>query len=214
MGVEFNVNQRLKGDQPSVAEVAWSSGSIEQALSLLPPVVPETTRMEMQRLLQPWPEGRYTPAYHRSGGILNLLTPPWSEPQDEGWAELLAGWEEGAWPSERARQRALQAVEQQWNSMSHPFFAGLAPVQVMVGGGPREAELADEFLKKLAGIYDGHPFESEGEALIRSLTVLRAWQCQPKQGGQTPFEIIVAERDELLARRARALAQRANQGKS
>jgi hypothetical protein len=208
--IEFNLNQPLKGDQPSVAEVACATGRIDQALSILPPLVPETTRKEMQRLLQPWPDGRYTDAYGRSGGILNVFTPAWNEQQDDVWAGLVTGWEAESHADESTRQNALRALEQQWNSTPHPFFAGLTPAQVMVGGGPREAELAFEFLENLKRMYDRHTFESEGEALIKSLMALRAWQCYPQRDGHTVFETIVAERDELLARRARALAQRAN----
>ena len=93
-------------------------------------------------------------------------------------------------------------MEQQWNTTPHPFFAALTPAQVMVGGGPQEAELADEFMRRLTHMYDGHPFESEGEALIKTLTLLRGWQCGPQKGGWTVQEVIVVERNELLARRA------------
>lgn len=112
-----------------------------------------------------------------------------------------------------ARQEALQALEQQWNTTPHPFFAGLIPAQVMVGGGFQEGELAQEFLQQLKRMFDGRPFESEGEALVKTLTLLRGWQCQPRKDGRTPLEIIIAERNELLARRARALEEAKTQGK-
>jgi hypothetical protein len=76
----------------------------------------------------------------------------------------------------------------------------------MVGGGPREAALAREFLERIEHMFDGRPFESEGEALIKTLMLLRGWECQPLEVGETPLDIILAERDELLARRARALS--------
>jgi hypothetical protein len=206
MLVEFSLNQRPEGTRHSIAEVAWSTGSIDEALSIVPPFVPEKTRKEMRRLLQPWPGGRYTDACQRSGGILNLFTPPWDERQDEAWAEMLAGWEAETFADDDARQEALRALEQRWNVTPHPFFAGLTPAQVMVGGGPRENELAREFLERLTDMFDGHPFESEGQSLIKTLMLLRGWECQPGKDGQTPRDVIVAERDELLARRARALS--------
>jgi hypothetical protein len=206
MRVEFSLNQRPKGTRRSIAEVAWSTGSIDEALSIVPPFIPEKTRREMRRLLQPWPSGRYTDAYRRSGGILNLFTPPWDEGQDEVWAGMLAGWETEIFADDDARQEALRALEQRWNVTPHPFLAGLTPAQVMVGGGPQEAELADEFMERLTRMFDGRPFESEGEALIKTLMLLRGWACQPGKDGQTPLDVIVAERDELLARRARALS--------
>jgi hypothetical protein len=205
MLTEFSLNQRPKGDQPSIAEVACACGSIDQALSVVPSIVPRETIREMRRLLQPWPEGRYTGAYRRSGGILNMFTPSWNERQDEVWAEMLAAWKATTFAHAQARQQALTALEQRWNTTPHPFFVGLTPAQVMVGGGAQEDELARGFLEKLKRTYDGLPFESEGQALIKTLVTLRGWQCEPGEDGQTPQEIIVAERNELLARRARAL---------
>jgi hypothetical protein len=210
MSLEFSLNQRPKAGQPSIAGVAWSSGSADEALLALPSVVPERIRREAQRLVRPWPEGRYTDAYRRSGGILNVFTPPWGEGQDEVWAEMVAEWKAQTFPNDQARQEAFRALEQQWNTTPHPFFAGMTPAQVMVGGGPQEAELADEFLRQLTRMYDGRPFASEGEALIKTLTLLRGWQCQPRKDGRTVPDIILAERNELLARRARALNESAN----
>jgi hypothetical protein len=207
MSLEFSLHRPLKQGQPTIAEVALSSGSADEALLALPSVVPAKIRKDAQRLLRPWPDGRYADAYRRSGGILNAFTPPWGEPQDEVWAEMVAEWESKAFPDNQARQEALRALEKQWNTTPHPFFAGLTPAQVMVGGGPQEAELADEFLQQLTRTYDGHPFESEGEALINTLTLLRNWQSQPREAGQTVLSIIVAERNELLARRARVLSR-------
>ncbi len=209
MSLEFSLNRRPEDSQPSIAEAAWSSGSADEALLILPPIVPAKTRRKAQRLLQPWPNGRYTNAYQRSGGILNVFTPQWGEQQDEVWAEMLAGWKAKTFPGDEARQEALRALEQQWNNTRHPFFAGLTPAQVMVGGGPQEAELADEFLQQLTRLYDGHPFESEGEALVKTLTLLRAWQSEPRKDGRMVLDIIVTERNELLARRARALSESA-----
>jgi hypothetical protein len=52
-------------------------------------------------------------------------------------------------------------------------------------------------------------FVGEGDALIKTLMLLRGWQVEPQHNGQTPMQIILAERSDLLARRARALAERA-----
>jgi len=205
MSLEFSLNRPLKKGQPSIAEMALSSGSVDEALLGLPSVVPPKIRKEAQRLLRPWLDSRYTGAYGRSGGILNVFTPPWGELQDEVWAEMVAGWESKAFADDRARQEALRALERQWNTTPHPFFAGLSPAQVMVGGGPQEAELADEFLEHLTRLYDGCPFESEGQALVKTLTLLRRWQSQRRKDGRMVLEIIVAERNELMARRARVL---------
>ena len=207
MNLEFGVNQIPKGDELSMAEVAWSTGDVEEALSMLPALVPTETRGRMKQLLQPWPTGRYMDAYQRSGGILNLFTPPWGEAQDEVWAEMVAGWEATSYPDDQVRQEALNALEQQWNASPHPFFAGLTPAQVMVGGGAREQALATEFLERIAGMLDGSPFRSEGEALTRVVLMLRAWEYEPRRRGLTPRKIIVAERDKLLARRARVLEE-------
>ena len=201
MMLEFSLNQWSSEGDPSIAEIAWSSGNIDKAMRALPSVVPAKIRKEIRRLLQPWPDGRYTDAYHRSGGILNVFTPPWGEKEDEVWAEMLTGWEAQTFVGENARQAALQALEQQWNATPHPFFAGLTPAQVMIGGGPQESDLANEFLRQLTRTYDGRPFESEGDALIKTLIALRGWQCEPQKDGRTVRDIIIAERNELLARR-------------
>jgi hypothetical protein len=198
MDLEFSLNQIPKGDELSIAETAWATGDVNQALAVLPDMVPSRIRREMRRLLRPWPAGRYTTAYRRSGGILNLFTPPWGEEQDELWANLLA--ERGA--------ESLAELAERWNETPHPFFAGLTPAQVMVGGGPQEAGISREFRRHLTRLFDGRPFESEGHSLQQTLMLLRGWQCQQGADGRTPFEIISAERDELLARRERILSRR------
>jgi hypothetical protein len=208
MSLEFSQNRTPKKGQPSIAEMALFSGSTDEALLALPSVVPAKIRKEAQRLLRPWTEGRYVDAYRRSGGILNMFTPPWGEPQDEVWAKMVAGWQSETFPDDLAREEALRTLERQWNATPHPFFAGLTPAQVMVGGGPKEADLADEFLQQLTGLYDGHPFDSEGEALIKTLMLLRSWQSQPRKDGRTILDIVVTERNQLLARRARILKER------
>jgi len=207
MQLEFSLNHYPPKGGDSIAEIAWSTGSVEQAMAELPSFVPEQVREICRSLLQPWPEGRYTEAYGRCGGILNLYTPPWGEPEDEAWAAMLAGWQQARFADEQSRQEALQALEQRWNHTPHPFWAGLTPAQVLVGGGRREAELAEEFLARLKETYDGHGFSSDGDALQQTLLLLRGWQVQPRGDGLTPQEIILAERDELLARRTRALQQ-------
>ncbi|MBN1579455.1 MAG: hypothetical protein JXA89_02040 [Anaerolineae bacterium] len=202
--IEFNVNQAGKREY-SIAEEAWATGDVEKAISIVPSLVPQETRRKIRELLRPWPEGRYTDAYRRTGGILNLFTPPWDEAQDEPWAEMAAGWEAQTFAGDEARQAGFQALEQRWNTTPHPFFAGLTPAQVMIGGGEEESWLAQDFLNHLEEIMDGRAFESEGQALVQTIMLLRGWQSQPRDGRQTPFEIIVAERNALLARRARVL---------
>lgn len=201
MNVEYNLNHPRPGGKPSPAEVFWSTGSVRQALDLLPAYVPAEPKQIMRRLLRPWGEGRYTEAYTRTGGILNLFTPPWGETQDDVWAGMVTGWKSEAFPDEKARQDAFRTLERQWNTAPHPFFATLTPAQVMVGGGPQEAKLANEFLENLAHQLEGQPFESEGQALIQTISLLRSWQNEPQPDGRTVFETIVAERSELLARR-------------
>jgi hypothetical protein len=208
MQVEFAVNQPGVHGECSMAEIAWSTGDIRQALADLPPIVPAGVRREYQRLLQPWPEGRYLAAYGRSGGILNLFTPAWGEKQDDLWHQGRAAWKAQNFADENTRRAALAEVEQQWNETPHPFFAGLTPAQVMVGGGPQEAILADELLAQVQRDLGQREYAGEGEVLIKTLMLLRSRQVQPQRDGRTPMQIILAERAELLARRQRALAAR------
>jgi hypothetical protein len=204
MQLEYSLNGHPEPDHPSFVEMALTSG-VAKALGALPSILPKQAVREARRLLKPWPDGRYTDAYQRTGGILNLFTPPWGAREDEVWAEMLAEWKAEAFPDESARQEALRSLEQRWNHAPHPFFAGLMPAQVMAGGGHEEAELANDFLRHLAEMFDEQPFESEGQALTKTLMLLRGWSCQSLEDGRTPLDIIVAERDELLARRERAL---------
>ena len=207
MRLEFSVNQRGKIEY-SVAEVAWRTRDLDEALSVLPSMMPKETLQKMRRLLRPWQQGRYTEAYKRSGGILNYLTPPWGTEQDEMWAEIVAAWKVTSFVDDRARQSAMRDLEQEWNHRPHPFFAGLTPAQVLIGGGEQERVLARDFLNHLTAQFDGKGFESEGLALVQSLTLLRAWQFQPLADGQRPVDVILAERSDLLARRAQILNQR------
>jgi len=147
-------------------------------------------------------------AYQRSGDILNLFTLPWGEAQDEIWRRMLAEWRAQTFSDEKARRAALAELEQRWNNMPHPFFAGFRPAQVMAGSGEQEAELASEFLDLLNRRFSKKKFRSEGDALLQTLTLLRAWQMEKPFGGQMPFEIILAERTELLNRCACLLAER------
>lgn len=210
MELEFAINQPGVKDAPSLAEIAWSTGDVKRALAELPPIIPARTRREFQRLLQPWPASRYIEAYRRSGGILNLFTPTWGEKQDETWSRMLTDWKATTFADEHARRTALNELEQRWNTTPHPFFAGLTPAQVMIGGGPREAKLADEFLTHLDRTLAKQSFVGEGDALIKTLMRLRGWQVEPQRDVQTPWQIITAERTELLARRERALSGRPN----
>jgi hypothetical protein len=208
MQLEYLVNQPGTQGEDSMAEIAWAGGDIQHVLADLPSVAPARVRRELQRLLQPWPQGRYSGAYSRSGGILNLFTPPWDEEQDEVWQRLRSAWKARSFADENAKRAALAEAGQRWNETPHPFFAGLAPAQVMVGGGPQEAKLADEFLAQVQRELGNREYHGDGDALLKTLLLLRGWQVQPQRDGRTPMQIIQAERHELLVHRQRALAAR------
>jgi hypothetical protein len=78
MFVEFSLNGYPEPGGPSFVEIAQTAG-VSQALSALPSFLPSRAKREARRLLQPWSDGRYTDVYQRTGGILNLFTPPWGE---------------------------------------------------------------------------------------------------------------------------------------
>jgi hypothetical protein len=208
MEIEFTVNARGAKGEPSIAEIAWTTGNVKQALADLPPIVPPRVRREFEHLLQPWRQGRYTEAYHRTGGILNLFTPPWGEQQDEVWNKMMVEWRAQTFADDQARRSASAELEQRWNNTPHPFFAGLTPAQVMIGGGAQEAKLADEFLTQIEKTFGKREFLGEGDMLIKTLMLLRGWQVEPQRNGQTPMQIILAERTALLDQRARGLAER------
>jgi hypothetical protein len=208
MEIEFAVNARSDKGEPSIAEIAWATGNIQQALAELPPIVPPRVRREFEHLLRPWREVRYTDAYRRTGGILNLFTPPWGEQQDEVWNDMQSEWKVSTFADENARRAALAELEQRWNNTPHPCFTGLTPAQVMIGGGAQEAKLADESLMKIEKAFGKREFAGEGDMLIKTLMLLRGWQVEPQRNGKTPMQIILAERSELLNRRAQVLSER------
>ena len=78
----------------------------------------------------------------------------------------------------------------------------------MVGGGEQEGRLADESLTQIERAFAKREFLGEGDALVKTLMLLRGWQVEPQRNGQAPMQMIVAERSELLSRRAQALASR------
>lgn len=121
---------------------------------------------------------------------------------------MLEQWKTKPFADDNAKQAARAELEQQWNNSPHPCFAGLTPAQVIVGGGSREAKLADEFLTQVERTLGKREFAGEGDALVKTLLLLRGWQIEPGRNAQTPMQLIIAERDELLARRAQALAER------
>lgn len=214
MLMENGLNGPYEDDILSLAERFWISGNAAASLNELPSIIDRKIKRYARKLLRPWPQGRYTPAYRRSGGILNFLTPPWGEQEDELWEAMLDEWRRQSFPNDAARREARRALKQKWNHTPHPFFARLTPAQVMVGGGEQEAALTKRVLKKLNNQFSRRQFESEGQALVDTLTFLRAWAIAPGKDGQTSSEIIIAERTALLARREELIQQReaSNQG--
>ncbi len=208
MLMENSLNSPYKDGRLSLAERFWATGNSAASLKTLPSNTARELKRYARKLLRPWPKGRYTPSYRRSGGILNIFTPPWGKQEDELWEAMLDEWRRQDFPNDTERQEARRALKQKWNHTPHPFFARLTPAQVMIGGGEQEAELTKEFTKKLNNQFSRRQFESEGQALVDTLTFLRAWAIAPGKDGQTPSEIIIAERTALLARREELIQQR------
>ncbi len=208
MRYEYVINIPLERDKrPSMAEIVWATGDIEHAMAQMPDFVPSNMRRIVRRLLRPWPEGRHTHAYRRTGGILNMFTPPWGKAEDIVWTAMLSQWKATDYADKAEQQAALRDLEQMWNITPHPFFAGLTPAQVMVGGGAKEYTLAREFIEYLTQQLEGQSFFSEGKALIKTLSLLRSWELQPRADGRTPRDIILVERTMLLERRAQVLGE-------
>ena len=173
MLMENGLNGPYEDDTLSLAERFWISGNAAASLNELPSIMDRKIKRYARKLLRPWPQGRYTSAYQRSGGVLNFLTPPWGEQEDELWEAMLDEWQHQSFPNDAARQEARQAIDQQWNHTPHPFFARLTPAQVMIGGGEQEAALTEEFVNQLNDLSQNH-YESEGQALINTLMFLRS----------------------------------------
>lgn len=162
-----------------------------------PPVDPSLLRQELE--LRPV-SGRYVEAYRRSGGVLNLFNPWATEADDDQWAEMKAGI---AHLEGRALTEAEIEIAGLWNETAHDLFSGLTPAQVWAGGGPRERELAVQALEWVEESVGRKPFPTPGEALNAHLKALRLWQLRPqrKLKKRSPLQVILAERQSILARR-------------
>jgi len=66
MQLEYSLNGHPEPGHPSFVEMALTSG-VAKALDALPSILPKKAVREARRLLQPWPDGRYTDAYQRTG---------------------------------------------------------------------------------------------------------------------------------------------------
>ncbi len=137
------------------------------------------------------PSSEYRQAVRKADQVLSISD---IEVRSDNWQQLALDWFAPDEPDRSEMARYIAAHERQ---LGVAWARELLRLEVLFQ--------AEESLKQLTRMYDGHAFESKGEALIKTLMLLRGWQCQPQENGQTVLDIIVAERNELLSRRARAL---------
>jgi hypothetical protein len=150
--------------------------------------------------------GRYVEAYERSGGLLNLFNPWATEADDDQWAEMKASI---AHLEGKALAEAEIEIAELWNETANDLFSGLTPAHVWAGGGPEERELTEQALQRVSDHAEGPEWHTEGALLCACLMALRSWQLQPqrKLKKRSPMQVILAERERILARREEFLRQ-------
>lgn len=198
-------------------EVSVTEGR-EAVLATLPDYLKRSPAFDryLAQLESPRPEGRYVEAYGKSGGVLNLLNEPVTAEDDEFWQQLVAERIEGrTFANEEERAAAWREIEQQWNETPNELFSNLTPAQVWAGGGKQEMELLQGFMEQMNEECGNQGYPSQGAMIKVSLRCLRLWQITPQftLGGQSPGEIIVEERNQILGRKESLLRQLRESGR-
>jgi len=67
---------------------------------------------------------------------------------------------------------------------------------VWVGTGESEGRLLTDFLEKFTDKMNGNAFYSQGDAILKSIKLLRTWQFASNElcNGRRPYDVIVEER--------------------
>ena len=184
-------------------------GGLAAVEALLPEhgeVDPEHQAQRGQELqVTPNPDLRQALTLDRSGGLLNIFTDRPTPADDDDWRRLLAqarAVTDQDDPS--ARREAKRRAARAWNHLPSVLFAGLTPLQVIAGGGPREAAL----LQHLSAFLEQHVdpttnYASPAAVARASLLLLRRWQVTPIQAldNMRPRQVILEERTEILERK-------------
>jgi len=202
--MESNLHRPLSKGGPSLSEMVWATGDIALALAKIPASTTSDVRARTGALLAPWPKGRYTLAFRRSGGILNLFSPLWDGEEDV-WKRMVAMEKESMGGQGYEPSLRLQHA---WNHTPLSRLGGLTPAQAMVGVGPQEADLTRDFLVLLEEECGERAFEYEEELLETAFEFLWDWRENLDAEGLPLFEVVVAERSALLARREELMATR------
>ena len=201
---ETNLHRHPREGGPSLSEIAWMTGDSSSAISSLPQDMTSEIMASMVALLAPWPDGRYTQAFQRSGGILNLFRPLWRGEREPVWEAMRSMWKV---QTKERRDRPWFELQQAWNHTPLPVLSGLSPAQAMVGIGPQEADLSFDFLAELERNCAECGFADEDEALQVSVDLFDDWQEHLAADGHSLLETVLAERSALLARRAELLGR-------
>ncbi len=200
-------NETLDGKTPW--EVSREEGGPRALRERLPAVDPSQADLvaarERELRATPRPDQHQAATYGRSGGLLNLFTDRPTEEDDDDWRRIEARSrgevdDEDEVGSAEAQRRAAK----DWNQLPSVLFAGLTPLQVLAGGGPREALLQRYLANFLEETVDPKAeFPSPAAVTRSSLLLLRRWQVTPIRdlGDRSPQELILEERTEILERK-------------
>ena len=228
---EFHVPTRLAGQRFSQAQLEFWANTAQEALDGATPWEAARSSDDLDRILQTEqtlmvqapdlarlrhevvmrtaaPGDRLVEAYLCSGGLLNVFNEQPTDEDDDRWQELAVAQAEGQdLPGAEHRDLVSRELDQLWNRLPNTVMANLTPAQVWAGGGEVEGDLLYTFFREYTEESELGPFESRGDLVRASLIYLRRWQCVPRVelGYRTPMEVVVVERDEILARKATLL---------
>ena len=199
-------------DESTPWEAARSPGGRDRILQTEQTLMfqePDLARRRHEVLMRTAAHGdRFVEAYLCSGGLLNVFNEQPTEEDDDRWQELAVAQAEGQdLPGAEHRDLVSRELDQLWNRLPNTVMANLTPAQVWAGGGEVEGDLLYTFFREYTEESELGPFESRGDLVRASLIYLRRWQCVPRVelGYRTPMEVVVVERDEILARKATLL---------
>ena len=228
---EFHVPTRLAGQRFSQAQLEFWANTAQEALDGATPWEAARSSDDLDRILQTEqtlmvqapdlarlrhevvmrtaaPGDRLVEAYLCSGGLLNVFNEQPTDEDDDLWQELAVVQAEGQdLPGAEHRDLVSRELDQLWNRLPNAVMANLTPAQVWAGGGEVEGDLLHTFLREYTDESELGPFDSRGDLVRASLIYLRRWQCTPRVdlGYRTPMEVVVRERDGILARKAALL---------
>ncbi len=132
-------------------------------------------------------EFSYKSVYSKTGGVLNIINPGIREEADTKLKSLIDKYND--------KRKAVSI----WKDTPSELWSNLTPKLVWAGGGKIELELLSDYAGELSGAMDGRRFETQGDMIIQSVTLLRRWSFTPNPvcSDMKPIDAIVLERQRI-----------------